>query len=286
MSVKRKLRNVNIYMMAAITVALVAVAISTLYQAILQESSGEGITISRIGTYPIDFDVSQYNMKVVGPTIQPHNLTHIRVDVKVLVDNLSEKTTVDGVGLVKVYDSEDRQVGLGKMKMYIPPKGHLEEPLTFYVSMPQEDVSNVFFNRTTFNYRLEAEFRSDDVTLSRIEKALSIDLGVPVNDLRLGAFSNQFSNMTYIKLMMPLNFTNDSGLIEVKGYMNVITLDDDGNMIGFSEPLPLDVTPGSSLASWLTLYLNNNTQPNQINRLHLRIQTSFGTAEKTISFNK
>jgi len=282
---EQEVRNINIHIITIILVVLVVIIIPALYFVSIQTVSGGSITISCNGTYQIDLGSSLYSLKVVGPKIRPHNSTHIKVGMEVLIDNFSEGTIIDGVGSVKVYDSKGRQVGSSKMNMNIPPKGHVEEPLTLYVDVSQYDILNIFFNRTVLNYKLEAEFQSNGLVLSKIEKAVSIDLGTPIKDLRVGTSSKQSSNATHIKLIMPLNFTNDSGLIEVRGYMEVIALDGDENVVGFSDFYPLDVMPKNSLVSQLVLHLNTNTSSNEISKLCIIFHTGYGTVQKIISIN-
>jgi len=202
--------------------------------------------------------------------------------VNVIVDDLSDSISINGIGSVKVFDIEGRTVGANSMRMEIAPKGRLEEPLLLFINLPKEDITEFFFNRTVLTYKLVAEFRSQDRIVSRIEKAVLIDLGTPIKELKIGRPTKQLYNSTHMRFIFPLNLTNDSGLIEVKGSLEATTLDGKEDRIGSSYSTVVDIMPKSFLNYQLTFYIGDDIMVQEISKLLLTFHTGYGTIQKII----
>ena len=201
-----------------------------------------------------------FELKVTGPTVDPYNFTHVKVKINVLIDNHSGDTILNGVDLVRIYDLEGRLVGSGKMDLNINPKTHFEQIFPFLLSIPKGDIEEFMSNNTKLAYRVTAEFQSHGIKVLAMEKKITVNLGVPIKDLKIGMPAEQPYNSSHIELKLPFSFTDDSGFIEVKGTVMALATDRNGNRIGSTSPKDIDVTPKTSLNLQLTFYIDNSIQ--------------------------
>jgi len=172
--------------------------------------------VNVLGTFstPFYWGAPIKDLSIGKPIVSPHNLTHVVIEVPISFKDDSQFIPVSGVGIVRVFNEEGAEVGLGELVINVPPKGSFKASLKVLMSLPK-NIEQLLFNDTELRYRAVAEFQSGNLRVPVMEHVITIYWGAPLRDLAVINPRIEPYNNTHARVLVDASFTNNNEYLSI-----------------------------------------------------------------------
>ena len=239
----------------------------------------EAYSLSEPISYPWQAPLA--NLQVGAAQLSPYNATHLAFRVPVSFENHSPLIDLATELKAIIYNATSGlPQGAGLLPMNAPRRTSFQGFLEGYVLVPREALTSLLFKDRELNYRvnLEGEYEGVPIKLSLTVKR---DWGALVKDLKLGKPEAKPYNATHFKLLIPMNFTNNSDFLNLEAKLTADFYDLDGKIIGVGIPQTITVPAKTSYQGLLQGLISLKALGRQY-VAKLTFETAYGKALKEV----
>jgi len=158
-------------------------------------------------------------------------------------------------------------------------------PVSLGISMGALDSLMFYDSVQNFKVALSGSFSGLNFNTS---KSLSYNWGAPIKNAQLGLPTIQIYNLTHVKVLLPINFTNNSDFFTISGTLAPSVLDANLNVVGEGESVTISVAPKTFYSTNLIVYIHANYLEALLEKeltLQLTFNTAYGTVQRRLSIN-
>lgn len=185
-----------------------------------------------------------HNLTIGSPIIEGMTPTEVTLLVPASFENLSQYLSVKGVGLIRLFDPQDKLVGSGSINILAEPGECWSNSTRIHLSLPG-DLAGLILNDTVLRYRAEADVTLTDlnVKVEGFESELELEWGALVKDI---VTTTGFAplNMTHTMVSAELKFKNNNHFLSLEGAVTPMIMKS-GSIVYSGESTPLYVQAGS-----------------------------------------
>ena len=213
-----------------------------------------------------------HNLTIGVPVVREASPTQIKIEVPLYFENQSPFFTVNGAGIIRLFDPTD-QVGEGTIKISAKPGTKWSESTLITVVTPTNK-EGLLLNDAVLKYRGDLELTLTDypVVIKALSQGFELDWGAPIKNPQVQTSSTPV-NSTHTRIKGTLSFLNNNRSFTLDGAITPKLLNGAGNTwIGKTQRV--HVVPGSAGSLSLEVVVPNNQLPVSGLRLVLGIETT------------
>jgi hypothetical protein len=215
-----------------------------------------------------------HNLTIGTPVVREASPTQIKIELPLSFENQSPFFTVNGVGIIRLFDSTD-QTGEGTIKISAKPGTKWSESTQITLA-PPTNIKDLLLNDATLNYQGNLELTLTDypVVMKALSQNIELDWGAPIKNPQIQTSSTPV-NSTHTRIKGTMNFLNNNHFLTLDGAITPKLV----NVVGdtwIGKTQQIHVVPGSTGSLSLDVVVPNNQLPERGLRLVLNIESTSG----------
>ena len=157
-----------------------------------------------------------HNFTIGQPIIQGMTPTQINVEVPFSFDNQSPFFTVNGEGLISIFNSTGQQVGGGTVTISAQPLTKWSNSAKITIS-PPTNLRDLLLKDSTLRYRADANFSLSGLPITtQLTKNILLNWGAPIKTPQITTNLTPV-NSTHTKVITTLSFKNNNKYLTIIG---------------------------------------------------------------------
>jgi hypothetical protein len=220
-------------------------------------------------------------LSLSSPRFLSANATHIALGVQVSFTNRSPFMDVESSVMIRVLNqTTGGQLGLGVLRVSAPRQTAFQGEAILYLELSRLPLDKLIFEDRQLTLRLSVEGRVSEIGFT-LTRDVQVAWRAPISNLQVGRVTATPISPTQTRLSIPLNFTNNSPILALRGQIIVEVINADGLSLGTSAPVPLDLPPGAAFQRTLELTVDPRHLTSTIT-IRLVFQLEQGTFTHTL----
>lgn len=253
------------------------------YRAELKAFIGDTEALTLSHPIEVNWGAPFYNLKIGTPTFSQHNSTHVKAESDISFSNHSPYLAVDIEIQEKIFNATSGKLqGVGAMPIKAPQGRSFQGSMTSFIRLETTALSTLLFNDATLQYKVVLSGAFMDFTFSE-ERLFNYSWGAPILNLRLGKPTFQPFNLTRVKAVVPINFTNNSPFLNLDSNMKAEFYNSTGNLVGSGDPMAVTAPAKTFFQGEITGLIDVSTVGAGTIRLKLVFTTIYGTFTKEVN---
>lgn len=216
-----------------------------------------------------------HNLTIGMPVVREASPTQIKIEVPLSFENQSPFFTVNGAGIIRLFDPTDH-AGEGTIKVSANPGTKWSES-TLITIAPPTNVEDLLLNDATLKYGGDLELTLIDypVVMKALSQSFELDWGAPIKNPQVQTSSTPV-NSTYTRIKGTMSFLNNNRSFTLDGAITPKLVNIAGDTwVGKTQRV--HVVPESAGSISLEVVIPNNQLPLSGLRLVLGIETTSGS---------
>ena len=261
------------------------------YRAVAEFKSFDVTVFTREQTFSFDWGAPLKNFIVGKLSISDFSESAIHAGIPVSFENHASWIDITAPLTLKIYNaSSNALMGTNVFQITAPALHTFIQTFPVNLEIPTGALDSLMFYDSVQDFKVEFSGSFSGFTFNTI-KTYSYDWGAPIKHAQLGSPTIQSYNLTHAKVLVPINFTNNSDFFAISGTLSSTVLDVNNNVVGAGESVTLSVAHNAFFSSHLITYVDANYVNSAGDslledlKLNLTFNTSYGTVQRRLIIN-
>ena len=231
------------------------------------------------------------NFAVGTLSISDFSESAIHSSIPVSFENHASWIDIAAPLTLKVYNATSNALmGTNTFQITAPALSTHVQTFPVNLEIPSGALDSLMFYDSVQNFKMAFSGSFSGFTFNTI-KTYSYNWGAPIKNAQLGSPTIQAYNLTHAKVLVPINFTDNSDFFTISGTLSSTVLDANNNVVGTGESVTLSVAHNVFFSTNLITYIDAN----YVNygedllledlTLKLTFNTSYGTVQRRLIIN-
>jgi LEA14-like dessication related protein len=231
------------------------------------------------------------NFAVGTLSISDFSESAIHSSIPVSFENHASWINIAAPLTLKVYNATSNALmGTNTFQITAPALSTHVQTFPVNLEIPSGALDSLMFYDSVQNFKMAFSGSFSGFTFNTI-KTYSYNWGAPIKNAQLGSPTIQAYNLTHAKVLVPINFTDNSDFFTISGTLSSTILDANNNVVGTGESVTLSVAHNVFFSTNLITYIDANYvnygEDLLLENLTLKLtfNTSYGTVQRRLIIN-